>query len=529
MSYSGPFGDSDGSKTDIKKILDEFIPLDYGHGKGDGRDSEEGRIVIGAKGSGKTIYLRRVQSMVARDGSIYVADQVREEIPITDKVVYFAELFRDRITAPQWQLLWNRAILRSLMSHILWGELGADIADSTKKTLASNYEEFLSITNVPSSVYSQVSEMLDLHASAHKFTTYLDHALWREVEYRLFTLLSKLPPVYFFIDHLDDGFQQAPKHWLHCQRGLFDAVLSLLRYGNPIGRRVHVYVAVRDVVFSSALANEHAGRLLSEHHIRTLYWDFETIGDFLDRKLQRLDREFLLQPSASDPLERWLGTSKITNVKRGIPEDLKAYLLRHTRLLPRDIIIMGNILTRAVRRSKANGEAAVPEETIRDAVSEAARFFGTEQLRICANEIAALSVRREPTLRGYSQVLLESQAYVESVYDSLRKIIRRIGIERFTQKKLDNTRKHIETEMPEMTEAFAVLWKNRLLGYRDKTRDGQTRDVFFSVAEPMDLDLPSGRREYIFHSCLIDSANIKSNGRDPAHGETRRVRQAATS
>jgi len=288
---------------------------------------------------------------------------------------------------------------------------------------------------------------------------------------------------------------------------------------------VHVYVAVRDVVFSSALANEHAGRLLAERHIRTLYWDFETIGDFLERKLQKLDREFLLQPAASDPMQRWLGRTSVFNAKRGIPEELRSYVLRHTRLLPRDIIIMGNILTKAVSRAKANGETVLADETIHDAVSEAARFFGTEQLRICANEIAALSMRHEPALRGYSQVLLESQEYVESVYASMRMILSKIGIERFTQKKLDNIRRYINTEMPEMNEAFAVLWKNRLLGYRDKTRDGQTRDVFFSVAEPMDLDLPSGRREYIFHSCLIDSVNIKSNGKSPAHGETRRVKQ----
>ncbi|HKR67141.1 MAG TPA: hypothetical protein VJZ00_25675 [Thermoanaerobaculia bacterium] len=388
--------------------------------------------------------------------------------------------------------------------------------------MEEEYEDFISIARVPSSVYSQASEMLDLHNNAHQFTVFLDHARWRELEYRLFTLLSKLPPVYFFIDHLDDGFQQAPKHWLHCQRGLFDAVLSLLRYGSGIGRRVHVYVAVRDVVFSSALANEHGARLLSERYIRTLYWDFESIGHFLEHKIQRLDREFLLQPSSTDPIERWLGTRTIQNIKRGIAEDLKSYLLRHTRLLPRDIIILGNILNVAVQRSKSRGESVVPDAMIREAVSEAAHFFGTEQLRICANEIAAISVRREPGLRGYAQVILESEEYVKSVLDSLRETIQMIGVDRFTQKKLDNVKKRIEAKAPEMSEAFAVLWKNRLLGYREKTREGDSKDVFFSVAEPMDLDLPSGRKEYIFHSCLIDSAKIKSNGKKPAHGDAHR-------
>src|SRR5205823_1943848 len=154
----------------------------------------------------------------------------------------------------------------------------------------------------------------------------------------------------------------APMYWLTFQKGLFHAVMELLREPE-FGGRLHVVACVRDVVYSNVLRSEHAGRYRDEPHIRVLNWDPVAIRGLLDAKIAKLGAAYRMD-SRVDGVAGWLGVSEIENPLRGIRERVDDYLLRHTRLLPRDIVVIGNGLSREVAAAREQGLTALPAETI---------------------------------------------------------------------------------------------------------------------------------------------------------------------
>src|SRR5262249_37888835 len=143
------------------------------------------------------------------------------------------------------------------------------------------------------------------------------------------------------------------------------------------GGRLHVIVCVRDHVLSSVLRGEHQNRYRGEPHIATLGWEYPSAEYFLKRKISRLAPSFLLQEPESESetaeIHHWLGPSFIENRGRQIREPIMQYLLRHTRLLPRDIVILGNKLSELVNQAKHGGQGEVPQEAIRQCVREVSR------------------------------------------------------------------------------------------------------------------------------------------------------------
>ncbi len=60
-----------------------------------------------------------------------------------------------------------------------------------------------------------------------------------------------------------------------------------------------------------------------------------------------------MAPGAPDPVQAWLGSTWIHNESRGVDEELFHYLLRHTRLIPRDLVSLGNSLSQLVLRKRS--------------------------------------------------------------------------------------------------------------------------------------------------------------------------------
>ena len=67
-------------------------------------------------------------------------------------------------------------------------------------------------------------------------------------------------------------------------------------------------------------------------------------------------------------------------------EDVEDYLLRHTRMIPRDVVSLGNNLCEQILLAKSNGDKALREEVIRDTVASASKRFGDSQIAQCANQ-----------------------------------------------------------------------------------------------------------------------------------------------
>lgn len=513
-----PFGNPDGSRSDLTEVIDDFVTFDeliFGAGLGIRQDDLSARVIVGAKGSGKTVYLRRLQAAASANSSVY-ADAIQQELPATHQVVKFCQCFSGSTLTENWMSLWHDAILRSLVSHLLHAPALASVLTPDQRTELISYAPRLYPQfRHPLSVYSQVVSIIESYGTDHQYIRYFHQEDWAELEALLSDIIRQAPPIYFFIDSVDEEYANAPMFWLRCQLGLFYRTMRLLRDAK-FGGKLHVIVCIRDHALSAVLRGEHANRYRDEPHIRSLNWDFAAASFFLQQKLRRLPRTHLMEPDnvSLSLVGRWLGIDEIKNVGRGIDEPILIYLLRHTRLLPRDIVMLGNRLCSAVLNAKRQG-GALQQKVIRDCVHKLATSFGNEQIAICANQIVSSGMPKEAGRKNFTEVYTGDNEYVRGFDDRIKAVIQSIGKDKFSMTELEVASDLAKSEFGDASDAFSVLWQNRLLGFRDRTASGE-REIFFSEVNNENFNLPTTKTEYIFHSCVIDSCGIKAVGREPA-------------
>jgi hypothetical protein len=464
------------------------------------------RVIVGAKGSGKTVYLRRLRAAASQNESVY-ADAVQQDLPATSNIVKFCQCFGKHDLTEKWMQLWYCAIMRSLVTHMLHSkQLSAYLSQEHRLELDGYIPDIVPERRREISIYSQVTEIINSFHTAQAYSRYFDHPAWAELAATLNDIIATLPPIYFFIDSVDEEYASAPMYWLQCQKGLFFRAMRFLR-DQHFGGRLHVIVCVRDHVLASVLRGEHQNRYRGEPHIATLCWEYPSAEFFLMKKISRLGAGFFLRHPEGGNAEalHWLGHSFIENRGRQIREPILQYLLRHTRLLPRDIVILGNKLCELVGQAKRNGQTEVPQDAIRQCVREVARSFGNEQLAICANHIASSGMPADAARKSYDEIYTGDTEFSRGLVDDLRTLVQSIGKDRFDRKDLEIAMQLARELFGEDSDALSVLWQNRLLGYLEQTADGP-REVFFSEVNCDHFNLPLNKDDYILHSCMIDSA-----------------------
>jgi len=512
---TAPFGDPDGSRADLDSIIHGFITFGGSISWGalaTRPDDLRARIIVGRKGSGKTVYLRRLQAYAADQTSVY-ATPIELQPPDTDLIIRFCQWFPATTLEEKWTALWRCAIYRSLVSRILRDDkLSAYLGPDDYQRL--HFPELMREFRTPVSIYSQVREIITGHDTAHQVTKYLQHPYWEDLRYELSRQVRKIPPICFYLDGIDYGFENAPMFWLRSQKGLFHQVMNLLR--DPwFGSQIHVFITVRDLVMSSILRSEHATRHLGETYIRVLNWNKTAISYFFSSKISILSDElFSCSLDGGKTIRSWLGPDEIRNTVRKIDEPTEQYLLRHTRLLPRDIVILGNALCSEVLRAKRNPESIVSAQAIRDVVSRVAKQLGHEQLEICGNQVASDTIPDRAALRGYANTYIANREYSRSIGEELQRLIRDVGKDRFGRAELDTLRSRGTEIFGNGVDIPSVLWQNGLLGY---SLDGRPDSpcVFFSEEQLDSFVLPPDREGYAFHSILIDTVRIQAVGKMP--------------
>lgn len=391
-------------------------------------------------------------------------------------------------------------------------QLANSLEESTRNSLRKFEGDLIPSFEAPLSVYSQVTHIINTFHTENSYHRYLEHERWPALEAILADALAELPPIYLFIDAVDEEYAHAPMYWLQCQKGLFYRTMRLLRDAK-LGGRLHVVACLRDHVFASVLQSEHATRYKDEPHIKSLRWDRRAIRFLLEAKVRRLPAELLAIPDSSsrDVLESWLGFSSIKNVDRGIHEPVADYLLRHTRLLPRDIVILGNAICLELQQT-----TSVPrQEVIRAVIADNGRAFGREQLAIAANHVASDLMPRSAGRLDFTDYYTRHDAYRNQVYEKIAAVIRKIGRDRFAYDELCRAREESIREFEGQSDVFSVLWHCGLIGRRDASGNG--KDIFFNEAAG-DFALPMQAAEYCFHSCLIDAVGIEPTfGQPPVY------------
>jgi Protein tyrosine and serine/threonine kinase len=498
----GPFGNPDGSRADIEDLISEFVDFGgnpaYGHLATRANDSMV-RVIVGKLGAGKTVYLRRLQDFQAHQDSVY-ADVPQQSLPKTEVVVKACQWFSDRVLVEKWMQIWECAIMRSLASHVLRRpELRQLLRDEQAEELERSYERLLEDFRRPRSIYSQVRDIINQRQTAHQLSTYLDDPLWDDLEDLLGEVIGQCKPIYFYLDGVDEEFSHAPMYWLKCQEGLFYQVMRLLR-DHKLGGRLHVVVCIRDIVMSSVYRSEHAPRYYNEPHIRVLTWDRSSLLYLLGQKLQRLPASLLMRRATSGPptIGDWLGVNGSWPGPDG-DGTIEDYLLSHTRLIPRDIISLGNELSEEVLRQKQAGRDHLPPTALRGVVQRCAKRFGDSQLAQCANQISSDLMPQGAALHDYSELFTSTQAYISGVQEDVRSFVRMIGVDRFARADLLALQEVADLHFEKTTDLASVLWQNGLLGYVDES--GRRR--FYSMGDVEQFHFPPDVGMYVLHPCLM--------------------------
>jgi class 3 adenylate cyclase len=520
----GPFGNPDGSRADIEDLVSEFVDFGgdpaYGHLATRANDSMV-RVIVGKLGAGKTVYLRRLQDYQSHQDSVY-ADVPQQSLPKTEVVVKACQWFSDRVLVEKWMQIWERAIMRSLASHMLRRpELRQQLREEQAEDLEGSYARLLEDFRRPRSVYSQVRDIINQRQTGHQLSSYLDDPLWDDLEDLLGEVIGQCKPIYFYLDALDEEFSHAPMYWLKCQEGLFYQVMRLLR-DHRLGGRLHVVVCIRDIVMSSVYRSEHAPRYYNEPHIRVLTWDRSSLLYLLQQKLRRLPPALLMRRPATGPptIGDWLGVNGDWPGPDG-DGTVEDYLLSHTRLIPRDIISLGNELNEELLRQKQAGHESLPPAALQAVVQRSAKRFGDSQLAQCANQISSDLMPKNAALHNYSELFTSTQAYISGVQEDVRSFVRMIGVDRFPRGDLEALREMADLHFDKATDLASVLWQNGLLGYIDET--GQRR--FYSLGDVEEFHFPPEVATYVLHPCLVATVggirHVQLGSARP--GRTRRI------
>src|SRR6266566_3855568 len=142
----GPFGNPDGSRADIEDLISEFVDFGgnpaYGHLATRANDSKV-RVIVGKLGAGKTVYMRRLQDFQAHRDSVY-ADIPQQSLPKTEVIVKACQWFSGQVLVEKWMQIWERAIFRSLTSHLLCNrELRDHVPEQVRDEIRQEYARLL--------------------------------------------------------------------------------------------------------------------------------------------------------------------------------------------------------------------------------------------------------------------------------------------------------------------------------------------------------------------------------------------------
>jgi hypothetical protein len=510
----GPFGNPDGSRAPIENLLSEFVDFHgnpaFGALAAPANDATA-RVIVGRLGAGKTVYLRRLRTFQSHQESVY-ANHPEQNPPSTETVVKACMWFPERFLTEKWMRMWSRAILSSLATHLLaHKELKPHIGHEQAESIRRDYGHLLGEFRRPRSIYAELRAIVNGHNNARQLTGFLEDPAWDDLEDVLAEALRTCPPVFFYVDAVDEEFSHAPMYWLRCQMGLFHQVMRFLREPR-LGGRLHIVISIRDIVMSAVYRSEHAPRYHDEPHIRVLAWDKDAIEYLLLEKLRRLDRSFLMaREGFAHPVEAWLGTPVVSDGTRGVHERVTDYLLRHTRLIPRDVVSLGNSICAEILRQKAAGRSEFPQADLRRVVARASKRFGDSQLAQISNQVAADTMPKDAARNEYSEVYTSTTEYLTGIDGQVRDIIREVGRDRFSRDELELVAMQADGKFDGSTDLPSVLWQNGLLGYVEAS--GEAR--FYSHADMEQFSVPTAG-SYVFHPCVIDSVGISGVG-DPVY------------
>jgi class 3 adenylate cyclase len=342
--------------------IDSFLNLD--------RDDKF--IVIGTKGFGKTLLLKAKRILYQRAGrAACLPTGNLLDKPIGDKIFGKEALAFFAASSLPWSKLWLTAIAAATLKHL--GR--TDGLRVTPKLAGLMGDERLH------GVIDHFVRLLDFSPSE------LQRAAADTDGHLLPRLRAVNAPIAIFIDGVDEYFGKhiesrgslpsvtgplSANVWYFAQLGLVEVAYQLRR----INHHLKVFAAVRKEAYArlqtTVMAQQYRGSAVD------IVYPVESLREIFVNNIRQEKSDRMVRPERlrADPIEAFLGRTKIAHVYTGEAEDSFDYVCRHTLLRPRDLMTIGERLT-ALRPDERRDENRV-KEAVNLAATEIAREYLTE-------------------------------------------------------------------------------------------------------------------------------------------------------
>ncbi|MGM9969692.1 MAG: P-loop ATPase, Sll1717 family [Anaeroplasma sp.] len=477
MNKKDPFGNPDGSQSDLEIVSKEFISVNPSSiSSAFDFEKERIRFIIGCKGSGKTHYMRILQQKLKANESVVYVDDIKNVTEGTEEVFKFTNLYigkntkRINVESEKWQEIWTKSIYVSIVTNALYNNALIEYLDASDIEELENCKEKL-FRFLPKGRYDIFSALLCL---INEFNTYnqmnsfLKHAEWNNLKHLLQDIiLKKLPPIYYFLDSMDDAYDNMPQYWQLCQKGAFYAVMYFLRE-NVIREKIHIVLVIRDTIFMTIAQSDHVTKICNESHIFSLLWNKQSLEYFIKEKIKRLDDCYFLGDYINNGknIQTWLGKEKIKS--NFFNKELKIIdlIISMVRPAPRDIIVVCNALS-TIRRKIEEDESFDIDKGINKVIKEKALEIGREIISNCAKQMRIESM---PTTAGrdnysdYYTAQIDDFATDDPYYEKLVEILSNLDKYILSKDDLKMIHEHDDKELTGLT-ILDILWQNRAIGF----------------------------------------------------------------
>ena len=510
MYDNNPFGNTDGAQADPKDLVENFIdivPPSAAVGS-IGENFTSMRFIVGSKGSGKTHYLcvlrERIKEKNKSNPHSTFITEIENACSGTDFIIRFSGYYNFHFLNEKWTTVWTSAIYASVISALIHNnDLKTKLSDEDKVFFEESIKKLGLTCDCQMGIYDYFRQILYCFDSKNKFDSFINNNLWNMIRNRFYSVLRDLPPMYFFLDSIDEEYENAPVYWLRCQVGLFLAVYHMLSK-EVIREKLHVVVCIRDQVYAAVRNSEHQTKISHESHILRLHWNKKSLKFFIERKIEKLKPCYFLKQPHRRTVSEWLGSDLIHNCVRDCDENLIDYIIRHTRLIPRDIINICNSLSKIKVLLSEDPSINVDEE-IRKRISICAREIGDELLIICSKQIVIDEMPANSHL--YSSAYTSVDEYRKGNFEVLRDVLSKIDSDSMTITDLKRIEDKVDSIFQKQTNILDILWFNGVIGY--VINDQVT---FYMNHNSINTHLDHKYDEYVFRSCIIDSLNLDLKG-----------------
>lgn len=529
MEYMGK---PDGSTESLKNFiaLAHETEIDF--------SSLQHRVIVGRKGSGKSLCIRKFYQESQRDNSRF-AIEITNRAPNLEGVINFSATMENRVRTNTWQSIWEYAILITAITHILYdrdyeSKFRSNIDKKYLESIEYEFSNCLLGLRTPTQVYDVINVIVHYFEDSTKFANFIYTPIVLNFRSTCSRILRSSAPICIYLDSLDDELRRAPSALTDITRALFYTVVKSARDTDAIPN-IHTMITMRDVVFSTIMTSDHADRFLDTNYVIFLFWSPKKSHKFIDAKItqtqKRLNEKSSKWLKSTRDLNKLLGFDQITNEEKDCKENTAEYFLRHTNFVPRNTIRFGN---RIYREIDSNG--SIDPKKYQEIVNNISKEIAEALITATSAYLVAASydddvsylVELDESMRDYlskgpisdrtvREVMSNMQSSLtDGFIPPIKSFISYIGKDVFTKEMLQSALNEFTKENKDyntMVQNYNfnklenILWIQGLIGIRDR---GGANDTFYYFSDTNEqTSLPTNAETYVFFPGLNDVCRLE--------------------